>query len=66
MRHVYGALPFMLRWAALFLIIAIIAAAFGFDGVPSSVASIAQVLSFIFLLLFLGCLVLESFLVKRK
>ena len=42
----------MLYWAAVFFIIAIIAAVFGFGGVYAAAASIAQVLFFIFLVLF--------------
>jgi uncharacterized membrane protein YtjA (UPF0391 family) len=48
----------MLRWAAIFLIIALIAALFGFTDIASASASIAQVLFGIFLILFLGAVVL--------
>jgi uncharacterized membrane protein YtjA (UPF0391 family) len=47
----------MLRWAAIFLIIALIAALFGFTEIASASASIAQVLFGIFLILFLGAVV---------
>lgn len=40
---------FMLRWAAIFLIIAIIAAIFGFGGIAGTAAAIAKVLFFIFI-----------------
>ena len=48
----------MLRWAAIFLVIALIAAVFGFTDIASASASIAQVLFGIFLILFLGAVVL--------
>lgn len=40
----------MLRWAAIFFIIAIIAAIFGFGGIAEGAASIAKVLFFIFII----------------
>ena len=43
----------MLYWAAVFFIIAIIAAVFGFGGVYIAAAGIAKVLFFIFLVLFI-------------
>jgi uncharacterized membrane protein YtjA (UPF0391 family) len=43
----------MLRWTVIFLIVAIIAAIFGFGGVASGAASIAKILFFIFVVLFL-------------
>lgn len=43
----------MLRWALTFLIVALIAAVFGFGGIAAASAGIAQVLFFIFLLLFI-------------
>jgi uncharacterized membrane protein YtjA (UPF0391 family) len=43
----------MLKWAAIFFIIAIIAAIFGFTDIAAGAASIAKVLFFIFLVLFL-------------
>jgi uncharacterized membrane protein YtjA (UPF0391 family) len=47
----------MLRWALLFLVIAIIAAVFGFGGVASDAAWIAKILFVVFLILFLISLV---------
>jgi uncharacterized membrane protein YtjA (UPF0391 family) len=41
----------MLRWAMAFLIIALIAAAFGFAGVASVGVQAAQILCFVFLVL---------------
>ncbi len=46
----------MLKWAFIFLIIAIIAGIFGFTGVEQASATLAQWLFGIFLVLFLGAL----------
>lgn len=43
----------MLYWAAVFLIIAIVAAAFGFGFVTSAAIGIAKILFVIFIILFL-------------
>lgn len=51
----------MLKWAVVFLIIAIIAGVFGFSGVEQASASIAKVLFGVFLVLFLGALALGLF-----
>ncbi len=48
----------MLKLSLCFFIIAIIAAALGFGGIAQSASAIAQVLFFIFLVLFLGALIL--------
>jgi uncharacterized membrane protein YtjA (UPF0391 family) len=48
----------MLYWAAVFFVIAIIAALFGFGGIASGAISIAQILFFIFLVLFLVSLLM--------
>lgn len=47
----------MLRWTVTFLIIAIIAAVFGFGGIAAGAASIAKILFFIFIVLFLLSLI---------
>jgi uncharacterized membrane protein YtjA (UPF0391 family) len=47
----------MLRWAAAFFIIAIIAAVFGFGGIASGSAEIARVLFFLFLVVFIVSLI---------
>lgn len=52
----------MLRWAFIFLLIAIVAGIFGFTGVAAAATTIAQWLFGIFLLLFLGALALGLFL----
>jgi uncharacterized membrane protein YtjA (UPF0391 family) len=46
----------MLRWAFIFLVIAIIAGIFGFTDVAHAATTIAQWLFGIFLVLFLGAL----------
>jgi uncharacterized membrane protein YtjA (UPF0391 family) len=43
----------MLHWALTFLVIALIAAVFGFTGIVSVSIQIAQILFFVFLALFL-------------
>lgn len=48
----------MLKWAFVFLIIAIIAGIFGFTDVEAASATIAQWLFGIFLVLFLGALII--------
>jgi uncharacterized membrane protein YtjA (UPF0391 family) len=48
----------MLKWAFIFLIIAIIAGIFGFTDVQAASATIAQWLFGIFLVLFLGALII--------
>lgn len=42
----------MLRWALIFLIVALIAGAFGFGGIAAAATDIARILFFVFLLLF--------------
>ncbi len=53
----------MLHYAAVFFVIALIAAVFGFGGIAAGAASIAKVLFFIFLVGFVISLVLG--LIKR-
>ena len=48
----------MLRWALLFFLISLVAAAFGFTDIAAGAASIAKVLFFVFLVIFLIFLVL--------
>ncbi len=47
----------MLRWTVTFLIVAIVAAIFGFGGIAAGAATIAKTLFFIFIALFLVSLV---------
>jgi uncharacterized membrane protein YtjA (UPF0391 family) len=48
----------MLRWAFIFLIIALVAAFFGFSDIAHAAASIAQWLFGIFLVLFIGAVLM--------
>ncbi len=47
----------MLGWAVVFLIIALMAAVFGFGGIAAASAGIAKLLFFIFLVLFVISLI---------
>lgn len=47
----------MLRWTIIFLVIAIIAAIFGFGNIAAGATDIARVLFFIFLVLFIISLI---------
>jgi uncharacterized membrane protein YtjA (UPF0391 family) len=47
----------MLYWAAVFFVIALIAGALGFGGIAAASAGIAQILFYIFLVLFLIALI---------
>ncbi len=47
----------MLSWSAVFFVIAIIAAVFGFGGIASGAADIARVLFFFFLVAFVVSLI---------
>ena len=42
----------MLRWALIFLVVAIVAAIFGFAGIVDAAVGIARVLFFVFLVMF--------------
>ena len=48
----------MLKWAFVFLLIAIVAGVFGFTDIEAASATIAQWLFGIFLVLFLGALII--------
>jgi uncharacterized membrane protein YtjA (UPF0391 family) len=56
----------MLKWAAIFFVIAIVAALFGFTGIATGAASIAKVLFFIFIVLFLLTIIFGGVLFKKK
>lgn len=51
----------MLRYAAIFLVIAIVAAVFGFGGIAAGATEIAKILFFVFLVIFAVTLVLGLF-----
>lgn len=48
----------MLKWAVVFLIIAIIAAVFGFGNIAAGATDIARILFFVFLVVFLISLIM--------
>ena len=47
----------MLRWAVIFLVIALVAAVFGFGGIAATAAGIAKLLFYVFVALFLIALI---------
>lgn len=55
----------MLRWAAIFLVISIIAALFGFGGIAAASAGIARLLFYVFITLFVLALLI-GLLLGRK
>jgi uncharacterized membrane protein YtjA (UPF0391 family) len=44
---------YMLRWALIFFLVALVAAVFGFTGIAAAAAGVAKVLFFLFVVLFL-------------
>jgi uncharacterized membrane protein YtjA (UPF0391 family) len=56
----------MLRWAVIFLIVAIVAAIFGFTGIAESAAAMSQILFFVFIVLFAFALIAGILLMKKK
>ncbi len=48
----------MLYWAAVFFVIALIAAVFGFGGIAVEAVGVAKILFFVFLILFIVSLLL--------
>jgi uncharacterized membrane protein YtjA (UPF0391 family) len=46
----------MLRWTLIFLLVALVAAVFGFGGIAAASAGIARILFFISLILFVASL----------
>ena len=48
----------MLNYAAVFLVIALVAALLGFTGIAGGAVEIAKILFFVFLLLFVGSIIL--------
>ena len=56
----------MLFWSISFLIIAIVAALFGFGGIAAGATSIAKVLFFIFIVLFVISMVASLFSRRRE
>jgi len=54
----------MLNYAAVFLVIALVAALLGFTGIAAGAVEIAKILFFVFILLFVASLVVG--LIRRK
>jgi uncharacterized membrane protein YtjA (UPF0391 family) len=55
----------MLYWAAIFLVISIIAGILGFSGISVAAAGIAKVLFFVFVALFVVMLIVAGFAARR-
>ena len=51
----------MLRWTITFLIIALVAAVFGFTGIAAGAAEIAKIIFYIFLVVFVISLIAGAF-----
>lgn len=49
----------MLEWTLIFLVIAVVAAVFGFSGIAATSAGIARVLFGVFLILFIASFVIQ-------
>jgi uncharacterized membrane protein YtjA (UPF0391 family) len=56
----------MLKWTAIFFLIAIVAAIFGFTGIAEGAASIAKVIFFIFLALVIISAIMGAAIFKKK
>jgi uncharacterized membrane protein YtjA (UPF0391 family) len=52
----------MLRWAVTFLVVALVAAVFGFGGIAGAATDIARVLFFVFVVMF----IISSFGASRR
>jgi uncharacterized membrane protein YtjA (UPF0391 family) len=63
---IHSKIYFMLRWAAIFFVIAIIAAIFGFTGIAAGAASVAKVIFFIFLAFWLIAIILGLTVMKKR
>ncbi len=55
----------LLKWALIFFVVALIAAAFGFTGIAAGAASIAKILFYLFLGIFV-VLLIAGIIVGRK
>jgi len=56
----------MLKWSVIFFIVAIVAAIFGFTGIESAAVGVAKVLFIIFIVLFVGTLILGATVFKKR
>lgn len=50
-RIVAERIPLMLRWALIFLVVALVAAVLGFGGIAGTAAGIAKILFFVFIVI---------------
>ena len=55
----------MLRWALIFLVVALVAALFGFTGIAAGAVTISRFLFFLFAVLFLLALIGGTFIFKK-
>ncbi|MCA9454747.1 MAG: DUF1328 domain-containing protein [Nitrospira sp.] len=55
----------MLKWAAIFFVIALIAGGLGFSGIAEGAAGIAQILFYIFLALCIAMVLIGIFVAKK-
>jgi uncharacterized membrane protein YtjA (UPF0391 family) len=55
----------VLYWALVFLVVSLVAALFGFGGIAATAAGIAQILFYIFIVLFLATLI-TGLLISRR
>ena len=51
---------YMLRWAVIFFVVALVAGVLGFGGIAAGASEIAQILFYIFLVVFLVTLVMGA------
>ncbi len=51
----------MLRWALIFLVVALVAAVLGFGGIAGGAMEIAKILFFVFIALFVLSLIVGAF-----
>lgn len=55
----------ILKWAAIFFVIALIASGFGFSGIAEGAAGIAQILFYIFLAICIVMVLIGVFVAKK-
>lgn len=55
----------MLKWAAIFFVISLIAALFGFTGIAAAASGVAKILFFIFLAGFIITILLYAFIAAK-
>ena len=55
----------MLKWAFIFLVVALIAGALGFTGIAGAAMGLAKILFFLFLVLFVAFLLLGMTIFKK-